>query len=160
MKKRILVVLFFVSCLFANEIKFNMDFTKDTTCEIRKIKLYQNPIWASKIEFKNGKNAFFCSPKSMFEFYFNEEKWKIFEIESQSDFTNILITDYKTSKIVDAKKAFFVYGSSKISPAGDDLVAFESKEDASNYLQNNNGKRIFSFSEVKNSLIRLLNGRI
>ena len=61
---------------------------------------------------------------------------------------------------VDAKKAFFVYGSSKISPAGDDLVAFESKEDASNYSQNNNGKRIFSFSEVKNSLIRLLNGRI
>lgn len=160
MKKIILGVLFFISCLFANEIKFDMNFTKDTSCEIRKIKLYQNPIWASKIEFKNGKNAFFCSPKSMFEFYFNEEKWKIFEIESQSDFTNILITDYKTSKIVDAKKAFFVYGSSKISPAGDDLVAFESKEDAFNYLQNNNGKRIFSFSEVKNSLIRLLNGRI
>lgn len=160
MKKIILGVLFFISCLFANEIKFDMNFTKDTSCEIRKIKLYQNPIWASKIEFKNGKNAFFCSPKSMFEFYFNEEKWKIFEIESPSDFTNILITDYKTLKIVDAKKAFFVYGSSKISPAGDDLVAFESKEDASNYLQNNNGKRIFSFSEVKNSLIRLLNGRI
>ena len=160
MKKIILGVLFFISCLFANEIKFDMNFTKDTSCEIRKIKLYQNPIWASKIEFKNGKNAFFCSPKSKFEFYFNEEKWKIFEIESQSDFTNILITDYKTSKIVDAKKAFFVYGSSKISPAGDDLVAFESKEDAFNYLQNNNGKRIFSFSEVKNSLIRLLNGRI
>ena len=160
MKKIILGVLFFISCLFANEIKFDMNFTKDTSCEIRKIKLYQNPIWASKIEFKNGKNAFFCSPKSMFEFYFNEEKWKIFEIESQSDFTNILITDYKTSKIVDAKKAFFVYGSSKISPSGDDLVAFESKEDASNYLQKSNGKRIFSFSEVKNSLIRLLNGRI
>ena len=160
MKKIILGVLFFISCLFANEIKFDMNFTKDTSCEIRKIKLYQNPIWASKIEFKNGKNAFFCSPKSMFEFYFNEEKWKIFEIESPSDFTNILITDYKTLKIVDAKKAFFVYGSSKISPAGDDLVAFESKEDAFNYLQNNNGKRIFSFSEVKNSLIRLLNGRI
>ena len=160
MKKIILGVLFFISCLFANEIKFDMNFTKDTSCEIRKIKLYQNTIWDSKIEFKNGKNAFFCSPKSMFEFYFNEEKWKIFEIESQSDFMNILVTDYKTSKIIDAKKAFFVYGSSKISPAGDDLVAFESKEDASNYSQNNNGKRIFSFSEVKNSLIRLLNGRI
>ena len=75
MKKIILGVLFFISCLFANEIKFDMNFTKDTSCEIRKIKLYQNPIWASKIEFKNGKNAFFCSPKSMFEFYFNEEKW-------------------------------------------------------------------------------------
>ena len=58
MKKIILGVLFFISCLFANEIKFDMNFTKDTSCEIRKIKLYQNPIWASKIEFKNGKNAF------------------------------------------------------------------------------------------------------
>ena len=160
MKKIILGVLFFISCLFANEIKFDMNFTKDTSCEIRKIKLYQNPIWASKIEFKNGKEAFFCSPKSMFEFYFSEEKWKIFEIENLSDFTNILVTDYKTSKIIDAKKAFFVYGSRKISPSGDDLVAFQSREDAFNYSQDNNGKRIFSFDEVKNSLIRLLNGRI
>ena len=160
MKKRILVVLFFVSCLFANEIKFNMDFTKDTTCEIRKIKLYENPIWASKIQFKNGKSAFFCSPKSMFEFYFNEEKWKVFGIENLLDFENIIVTDYKTLKIIDAQKAFFVYGSNKISPSGDDLVAFETKEDASSFAQNNNGKRIFSFSEVKNSLIRLLNGRI
>jgi hypothetical protein len=39
-------------------------------------------------------------------------------------------------------------------------VAFESKENATNYLQINNGKRVFSFLEVKNSLIRLLNGRI
>lgn len=160
MKKSILAILFLVCISFSNEIKFGINFTKDTTCEIRKIKLYENPIWASKIEFKNGKNAFFCSPKSMFEFYFNEEKWKVFELQSQSDFTNIFVTDYKTSKIIDAKKAFFVYGSNKISPAGDDLVAFETKEDASNYLENNNGKRIFNFDEVKNSLIRLLNGRI
>ena len=160
MKKRILVVLFFVSCLFANEIKFNMDFTKDTTCEIRKIKLYENPIWASKIQFKNGKSAFFCSPKSMFEFYFNEEKWKVFGIENLLDFENIIVTDYKTLKIIDAQKAFFVYGSNKTSPAGDDLVVFESKKTAEEYAKTNDGKRVFSFLEVKNSLIRLLNGRI
>ena len=65
-----------------------------------------------------------------------------------------------SKKIIDAKKAFFVYGSRKISPSGDDLVAFQSREDAFNYSQDNNGKRIFSFDEVKNSLIRLLNGRI
>ena len=165
MKKRLLniVILFFAlfaASSFANEIKYEMNFTKETSCEIRKIKLYENPIWASKIDLKDGKNVFFCSPKSMFEFYYNEEKWQTFGIKDISDFQNILVTDYKTLKIIDARKAFFVYGSNKISPSGDDLVVFESKEDAVNYLQNNNGKRILSFIEVKNSLIRLLNGRI
>jgi nitrous oxide reductase accessory protein NosL len=165
MKKSLLSIIFLVFSLFAissfaNEIKYEMNFTKDTSCEIRKIKLYQNPVWASKIDFKNGKSAFFCSPKSMFEFYYDEEEWVSHEIKSLSDFQNILVTDYKTLKIIDATKAFYVYGSNKISPAGDDLAVFESKDDAINYLENNNGKRILSFIEVKNSLIRLLNGRI
>lgn len=165
MKKRLLniIILFFALFAvssFADEIKYEMNFTKETACEIRKIKLYENPVWASKIDLKDGKSLFFCSPKSMFEFYYNEEKWESFGIKSTSDFKNILVTDYKTLKIIDATKAFFVYGSNKISPAGDDLVAFESKENATNYLQVNNGKRVFSFLEVKNSLIRLLNGRI
>lgn len=165
MRKNIVSIIFlilslFASLSFANEVKYEMNFTKDTSCEIRKIKLYQNPIWASKIDFKNGKSAFFCSPKSMFEFYYNEEKWEKFEIKSDADFQNILVTDYKSVKIIDATKAFYVYGSNKISPAGDDLAVFESKNDAIDYLESNNGKRILSFTEVKNSLIRLLNGRI
>ena len=164
MKKSILglfiVFGLFIISSFANEIKYELNFTKETSCEIRKIKLYENPSWASKIDLKDGRSIFFCSPKSMFEFYYTEDKWSAFGIKSLSDFQNILVTDYKTLKIIDVQNAFFVCGSNKTSPAGDDLVAFESKEDASNYLQNNNGKRIFSFSEVKNSLIRLLNGRI
>lgn len=155
-----LILSLFAISSFANDVKYEMNFTKDTFCEIRKIKLYQNPIWASKIDLKNGKSIFFCSPKSMFEFYYNEEKWEKFGVKDLVDFKNILATDYKTLKIIDATKAFYVYGSNKISPAGDDLAVFESKNDAINYLENNNGKRILSFTEVKNSLIRLLNGRI
>jgi copper chaperone NosL len=165
MKKNLLKIAFLFFALFtissfANETKYEMNFTKETACEIRKIKLYENPVWASKIDLKDGKSVFFCSPKSMFEFYYNQEKWETFGIKDISDFQNILVTDYKTLKIIDATKAFFVYGSNKTSPSGDDLVVFESKENAQNYAQNNNGKRILSFTEVKNSLIRLLNGRI
>lgn len=164
MKKSILKILLTFFCLFNissfAQDKYEMNFTKETSCEIRKIKLYTNPIWASKIDFKNSKSIFFCSPKSMFEFYFNEEKWHLLGIKDITEFQDILVTDYKTTKIIDAKKAFFVYGSNKISPAGDDLVAFDSKQNAEFYSKNNNGKRILNFLEVKNSLIRLLNGRI
>lgn len=164
MKKSILSLFIvfglFIISSFANEIKNELNFTKETSCEIRKIKLYENPTWASKINLKDGKSIFFCSPKSMFEFYYTEEKWSPFGIKSLEDFKDILVTDYKTLKIIDAQKAFFVYGSTKTSPAGDDLVVFESKTNAEEYAKNNNGKRVFSFFEVKNSLIRLLNGRI
>lgn len=164
MKKSILSLFIvfglFIISSFANEIKNELNFTKETSCEIRKIKLYENPTWASKINLKDGKSIFFCSPKSMFEFYYTEEKWSPFGIKSLEDFKDILVTDYKTLKIINAQKAFFVYGSTKTSPAGDDLVVFESKTNAEEYAKNNNGKRVFSFFEVKNSLIRLLNGRI
>jgi copper chaperone NosL len=165
MKKSLVGILFLVFGLFiisgfADDIKYDMNFTKETSCEIRKIKLYENPAWVSKIDFKNGKSAFFCSPKSMFEFYFDIQRWATFDAKELSDFKNILVTDYKSLKTIDARKAFFVYGSHDISPAGDDLVAFESKEEAQKFLENNNGKRIFDFDGVLNSLIRLLNGRI
>lgn len=164
MKKSILSLFIvfglFIISSFANEIKYELNFTKETSCEIRKIKLYENPTWASKIDLKDGRSIFFCSPKSMFEFYYTEDKWSVFGIKSLEDFQNILVTDYKTLKIIDAQKAFFVYGSNKTSPAGDDLVVFESKVNAEEYAKNNDGKRVLSFSEVKNSLIRLLNGRI
>ncbi|MFA6741351.1 MAG: nitrous oxide reductase accessory protein NosL [Arcobacteraceae bacterium] len=164
MKKSILSLFIvfglFIISSFANEIKYKLNFTKETSCEIRKIKLYENPTWASKIDLKDGRSIFFCSPKSMFEFYYTEDKWSVFGIKSLEDFQNILVTDYKTLKIIDAQKAFFVYGSNKTSPAGDDLVVFESKVTAEEYAKNNDGKRVLSFSEVKNSLIRLLNGRI
>ena len=165
MKKRLLniIILFFALFAvssFADEIKYEMNFTKETACEIRKIKLYENPVWASKIDLKDGRSLFFCSPKSMFEFYYNIQRWEAFDAKELADFKNILVTDYNTLKIIDARKAFFVYGSHDISPAGDDLVAFDSKEEAQKFLEKNNGKRILSFTEVKNSLIRLLNGRI
>ena len=88
------------------------------------------------------------------------ERWEAFGAKELADFKNILVTDYNTLKIIDARKAFFVYGSHNISPAGDDLAAFESKDEAQKFLEKNNGKRIFDFDSVLNSLIRLLNGRI
>ena len=70
------------------------------------------------------------------------------------------MTDYKTLKAIDAKYAFYVYGSHKISLAGDDLPAFKDINDAKEFMDNNNGRRILSFNELKSGLIQLLNGDI
>jgi nitrous oxide reductase accessory protein NosL len=145
---------------FKVEKKYFLTYDKNTTCLVRHIKVYKEPKWVAKIEVRNGKTVYFSSPKSMFEFYYRPAKWFDVGVKSERDFSKIVVTDYETLKPIDAETAFFVYGSNVTSPAGDDLVAFKTKEEADEFEKKHNGKRIFKFDEVSDALIRLLNGRI
>ena len=148
------------SLLVKIPVNYKMDYTKDTYGLVRNIKVYKNPKWISKVELESGKKAFFVSPKSMFEFYFRPGKWFDMGVKREKDFKHIIVTDYITMKAIDAKDAYYVYGSREISPAGDDLVSFKSKEEANKFAKKYNGKRVFTFDEISDALIRLLNGRI
>lgn len=145
---------------FEVEKKYFLNFDKNTTCLVRHIKIYKAPNWVSKIEVKNGKTVYFSSPKSMFEFYHRPGKWFDVGVKNEKDFHAIVVTDYATLKPINAKEAFYVYGSRATSPAGDDLVPFRSEAEAKKFAQTYSGKRILKFDEVPDALIRLLNGRI
>ena len=156
MVKIVLAVVLASSFLFSYE----MDYTKETVGVVRQMKVYKDPKWVSKIELTNGKKLFFISPKSMIEFYLQPGKWFDIGVKSESDFKDILVTDFATLKIINAKGAFYVYGANITSPAGDDLPAFATYEAAQKYSKTHNGKRIMSLKEISDALIRLLNGRI
>jgi len=177
MKALFITVAIFSSMLFAtadnNQTKsrkvwsnqqlkqsYALDYDKNSTCLVRKIKLYKYPKWVSKIEVSNGKKVYFSSPKSMFEFYHQPGKWFEVGVKNEKDFQQIVVTDYETLKPIDAKKAFYVYGSRATSPAGDDLVAIETQERANSFIKKYGGSRVFTFDKVSDALIRLLNGRI
>ena len=142
------------------EKSYTIDFDKNTSCLIRNIQLYKDPKWVAKVEVRNGKTVYFCSPKSMFEFYFRPGKWYDVGVRSERDFSKIVVMDYISLKAIDAEKAYFVYGSRAISPAGDDLVPFATEDDAKKFAKKYSGKRIMKFDEVSDALIKLLNGRI
>ena len=168
------VLLFITSLLLAdtpaqkpvNEKPFNapafysMDYDKNTTGLVRHLKVYKEPKWVAKIKASNGKIVYFSSPKSMFEFYHRPGKWFEVGVKSERDFSEIVVTDYETLKLINAETAFYVYGSSVTSPSGDDLVALETKEAAEKFSKAYGGKRIFKFDKVSDALIRLINGRI
>ncbi len=141
-------------------IPYVMDYTPETMCLIRNFKIYKNPKWAGKIELQNGKKVFFSSPKSLIEFYKRPGKWHQVGVKSENDFKDIIVTDYLTMKPINAKDAFYIYGSRAISPAGDDLVAIEKKIDAQKFAEKYKGRRVFQFDEVSSALIQLLNGSI
>jgi len=140
--------------------QYSMDFNKETIGLMRNIKVYKYPAWVSKITLQNGKTLFFCSPKSMIEFYNRPAIRPEVGIKKEEDFKEILVTDFTTMKPINAKGAFYVYGSNKTSPAGDDLPAFATYEAAEKFSKNNNGKRVMSFHQIPDALIKLLNGKL
>ena len=141
--------------------KYFLNYDKNTTCLVRQILVYKDPKWVAKIRTRSGKTVYFSSPKSMFEFYFRPGKWYDVGVRSERDFTEIVVTDFKTAEPINAEEAYFVYGAGSItSPAGDDLPAFKNKKDAEEFSKKYEGKRIMTFDKVSNALIKLLNGRI
>jgi len=168
MKQLLIAVLLLTGMTFAAtevkpfkvEKKYFLTYDKNTTCIVRHIKVYKEPKWIAKIEVRNGKTVYFSSPKSMFEFYHRPGKWFDVGVKSERDFSKIIVTDYETLKPINAETAFFVFGSTETSPAGDDLVPLATKEAAEKFSKAYSGKRILKFDEVPDALIRLLNGRI
>jgi len=137
-----------------------MDYNKKTRCLVRSFFVYKEPKWVSKIELVNGKKVFFSSPKSMFEFYHQPGKWYDIGVKSEKSFKDIIVTDYQTLELINAREAFFIYGSRGVSPAGDDLVVIANEKDAKEFAKKYSGKRIFKFDQISPALIKLLNGNI
>jgi nitrous oxide reductase accessory protein NosL len=170
MKKIVISLLILLSFIWADNNQtwqtkditktYTLTYDKNTTCLVRKIAIYKEPKWVAKIEVRSGKTVFFSSPKSMFEFYHRPGKWYEVGVKSERDFSKIVVTDYSTLKPINGEDAFYVYGSRAISPAGDDLPAFATKESAEKFSKEYNGKRIMKFEKISDALIRLLNGRI
>ena len=148
------------SLLVKAPTNYKMDYTKETRCVVRNFFVYKDPKWVAKIELNNGKKLFFSSPKSLIEFYHRPGKWFDIGVKSEKDFKDIIVTDYQTMKLLNARDSYFIYGSRAHSPSGDDLVAIGSKEDAQAFAKKYSGKRVFKFNEVSDALIRLINGRI
>ena len=104
-----------------------MNFDKETRGLVRKMQIYKSPAWVAKVVTQKQKVFYFTSPKSVLEFYYTPKKWPEAEVNGPEDIKDIIVTDYKTGDPIDAKYAFYVYGSNKISFAGDDLPAFKTK---------------------------------
>jgi nitrous oxide reductase accessory protein NosL len=157
MIKLIIGLLLLSSTVFSYEITYK----KDSVGEVRHLKLYQYPTWVAEIVLSDGRKVLFSSPKGMFEFYLHPAGWfSTFHIKSENDFKKLYVTDFKTAKVINAKGAFFVFGSNETSPGGDDLVPFDSYKAAQEFLKKHHGARILGFKEVNYGLIKFLNGAI
>ncbi|WP_457748282.1 nitrous oxide reductase accessory protein NosL [Sulfurimonas sp.] len=112
--------------------------TKEQKCPVCGMFLYKYPGWVSRIEYQN-KNVFFDGIKDMMKYYFEHPK----------GIKNILVQEYYTQEVINAKKAYFVLGSDIYGPMGNELIAFKNKKSATQFYLDHKAKKILTFDEIK-----------
>ncbi len=107
------------------------------------------PKFNAKIILKSGKEVVFSCPKAMFDFYFRPFDYPEYKVKEESDFKKLLVKDYLTGEWIDAKKAYYVFGSRLSGPKGDDLIPLKSKDHVNIYMLKYGGSRVLTFPDIK-----------
>lgn len=154
MKKLLMLIalaLIFCSGTFAAEFKKPSPTDKCPVCGMFVAKY---PDFLGQVIFKGGSYAFFDGAKDMFKYLFALTKYdpskKAEEIES------IYVTDYYSLDPTDGKEAYYVVGSNVLGPMGRELIPFEKKEEAEEFLSDHAGLKILRYGEVTPEVIRTL----
>jgi len=102
--------------------------------------------WLSQVVLPDGRHRFFDGPKDLFRYYLNPGQYD--KGVEREQIKEIYVTDYYSTKTINAKEAWFVIGSDVMGPMGPELVPVTGKEKAETFRKDHRGKRILSFDEV------------
>ncbi|MDD5329209.1 MAG: nitrous oxide reductase accessory protein NosL [Sulfuricella sp.] len=120
-------------------------------CPVCRMNPANYPKWRCRIVFRDSAAADFDSPADLFRFLGNMAKYD--RQHAAADIAQIDVTDYARRVRIDARRAFFVAGSSIRGPMGPDLPAFENRADAE-FLARSAGGKVIGFDQA----IREING--
>ena len=158
MKRIIFLFFIVVSSLFSAEIleKNYKEISKlvQEVCTIKNVDIDKHKDWAGYVELKDGSIVALSSSKYTFAYMLIVQKR-----EGQDSVKNIYVTDYKSKKLIDAKTAYYVFGSNIMSVGGDDLIPFSLENDAKEFFKVNNGKQIYRFDRMTENFINYLDMR-
>ena len=73
---------------------------------------------------------------------------QLYEARNHPEIKSIWVRDYESQQWLDGSKAFFVFSTSLVTPMGHGIAAFETKENALNFLKEREG-RIVSWKEIE-----------
>lgn len=125
---------------------------ENAKCEVCGMFVSKYPKWVAQIQLKDGHNHYFDGIKDMLKFYFNPSKYK--HTHSNEDIANINATDYYSLELIDARTAYYVIGSNVYGPMGEEFIPFKNEEEAKKFMIDHFGKKVLSFSEIKEDLLK------
>jgi len=130
-----LSVLLLISCSAKpQDIKIGKD-----ACDYCKM-IISDSRFSSEIVLKTGKVYKFDDVGCMINFFWEKGY-------SEKDIALFLVSDYKSGKLIDATRAFYILNDNLRSPMSYNVAAFENADDAENFY-NKNGGRILNWAEL------------
>jgi len=128
--------------------------TKRDRCPVCGMFVGRYPKWNAGMKFKDGSDAFFCSPKCFLQAYHHTSKY--FPGKTKKDIVLMWVTDYYTTKKIraDAPDTYFVAGSSLVGPMGWDVVPVKGKSAAEVLRKDYDGTAIVHLYEVTEEMVQ------
>lgn len=110
------------------------------------------PDWLAAIVFKDGSYAVFDGVKDMMKYYHNLKRYN--PSKRLTDINSIQVNDYYRLAPIDGLKAYYVIGSNIYGPMGKELIPFEKKEDAEEFMVDHVGKGLLKFHEITPEVLK------
>ncbi len=112
------------------------------------------PDFAAQVIFRDGGHAVFDGVKDMLKYRADISKYA--PGRKTSDIVAVYVTNYYTLGLIDGYKAYYVAGSDVYGPMGRELVPFDKRADAMEFMKDHKGKSILTFREINASVIKSL----
>lgn len=142
----VLILLFAVSATAAIRSSSLVPGPKDR-CPVCGMFVAPYTNWIAVIEFQDGSREFFDGPKDMFIFLFDLARYRPkTKLEAVA---GIHVTEYYTTRLLNARDVFFVLGSDVRGPMGSELVPVQGRDNAEAFKRDHGGTKIMIFDGEK-----------
>lgn len=149
----VLITLFAVSLVGAAEQKPVKPGPRDK-CPVCGMFVAKYPDFIAQAVFRDGAVFHFDGVKDLMKFYFRLDRYS--PGRKEADIASIWVTDYYRMSLIDGRRAHYVIGSDVYGPMGKELIPFEKKAEAEEFLRDHRGERIIPFDAITPDLIRRL----
>ncbi len=133
-----------------------IEMDRTTSCALDGMILLDYPGPKAQIHYDTGDTDFFCDTMEMFSIYLRpEQKKRITAIYTQD--MGKASWEHPTDNWIDAKSAYYVYGSKKLGSMGPTLASFAHNDDAEKFASQFGGK-VLRFEQVTVDMVTLDGG--
>jgi copper chaperone NosL len=154
----LIFLLLLIGCKQTSAPVAAQEITTGTSCSLDGMTLADFPGPKAQIHYATGEPDFFCDNMEMFSIYLQPEQKKNITGMYTQDMGKANWEKPQGSWI-DAKTAFYVFGSKKTGSMGPTLAAFASQENANKFAAEFGGK-VLNFSQVTPEIVDLTGGVI
>lgn len=145
-----------IGCSKKEQSTTAIEIDRTTSCALDGMILMDYPGPKAQIHYDSGEPDFFCDTMEMFSIYLRPEQKKHIKALFTQDMGKTP-WEHPADNWIDAKSAYYVYGSKKLGSMGPTLAAFARVEDADTFAKQYGGK-VLRFEQVTLDMVALDGG--